>query len=236
MRPFILTAVTVSVLVGLPAFADHHAEPNEAAPPVGNTAEVPESANTVEDQAPTFEITNEADLPEGWPEAGPAFEVSVKEYPQYRVAVAEGRGAFFLLFAHIQSNEIPMTAPVEMQMQQAPRGYEMVNMGFLYQSTEVGRTGEDGAVEVIDVPAMTVVSYGTNGPTNRETWDNAIEQIEAVIADLEGWQSTGQLRMLGYNSPMIPEGKRYYEVQVIVEPVDADADAPDQAQAPVEDK
>lgn len=225
MRSLTPAALTLSLLAGLPAFADHHAEPNDPAPP---------AADAAEDKAPAFEITHEAELPEGWPEPGPAFEVAVKAYPEYRVATAEGRGAFFMLFAHIQSKEIPMTAPVEMEMEQAPRGYEMVNMGFLYQSTDVGEIGEDGAVEVIDVPAMTVVTYGTNGPVRPDTWTQALEMIETKIAELDGWQSTGKLRMLGYNSPMIPEDKRYYEIQVIVERVEAEEDAAEQEAEPQE--
>jgi hypothetical protein len=189
------------------------------------------------DEKPAFEIVHEAELPEEWPAAGPAFEVAVKEYPAYRAAYAEGRGAFFLLFAHIQTNEIPMTAPVEMEMKQAPRGYEMVNMGFLYQSQDVGETGKKGPVEVVDVPAMTVVSFGTNGPIREATWQDALDQIEATINALEDWQSTGKLRMLGYNSPMIPENQRYYEIQVIIERIDNDEEEPadpDHADDPAE--
>lgn len=185
------------------------------------------------DRTADFEIVKEAEQPEGWPEPGPVFAVSVKAYPAYRAAYAEGNAAFWLLFAHITAKEIPMTAPVEMAMQEAPRGYEMVNMGFLYQSTEVGHTGEEGKVQVIDVPAMTVLSYGTNGPVTRKTYETALEQIEAELAKLEGWQSTGKLRLLGFNSPMIPEARRYYEIQVILEPMEEPAeDASEDQPAP----
>jgi len=181
-------------------------------------AEPPQEERPEADRPTDFEIVKEAEQPEGWPEPGPVFAVTVKKYPAYRAAYAEGNAAFWLLFAHITSKEIPMTAPVEMAMQEAPRGYAMVNMGFLYQSTDVGETGEEGKVQVIDVPAMTVLSYGTNGPVTRETYEAGLEQIEAELAKLEDWQSTGKLRLLGFNSPMIPEAFRFYEIQVILEP------------------
>ncbi|MEM1355715.1 MAG: heme-binding protein [Planctomycetota bacterium] len=174
------------------------------------------------DQQPDFEYVKEAELPEGWPAPGPIDVASVKVYPEYRAAYAEGDAAFWLLFSHIQSRDIPMTTPVEMAMDHTPEGYERVNMGFLYQSTEVGETGEAGAVEVIDVPAMTVVSFGTHGPVRKTTYDTAIELIEAKIETLDGWRSTGKLRMLGYNSPMIPREKQYFEIQVILEEVEPD--------------
>ena len=62
---------------------------------------------------------SEAPLPEGWPAPGPYDQVSEKTYPKYRAAVTTGGSgmSFWTLFSHIKKKEIPMTAPVEMKME-----------------------------------------------------------------------------------------------------------------------
>ena len=58
-----------------------------------------------------------APTPDGWPHRTPIGEVQVKEYPEYREAVADGgevEPVFRTLFNHIKDNDIAMTAPVDM--------------------------------------------------------------------------------------------------------------------------
>ena len=73
-----------------------------------------------------FEPIMEAPLPVGFPAPVPAGEIAVIEYPRYRLARAGMKGGqngtFFTLFRHIQSNDIPMTAPVEMTMDEDGTG------------------------------------------------------------------------------------------------------------------
>ncbi|MCK4616560.1 MAG: hypothetical protein KAT50_06775, partial [Pirellulales bacterium] len=63
-------------------------------------------------------FVSEANLPEGFPAAGPVDEVIVKTYPQHRLARVQSDsgtdGMFWKLFNHIKRNDIKMTAPVEM--------------------------------------------------------------------------------------------------------------------------
>ena len=70
----------------------------------------------------------EAELPDGFPDPGPAGKVIVKEYPAYRLArfaalqgqPASQNGMFWPLFQHIKRNDIAMTAPVEMGLRGQP--------------------------------------------------------------------------------------------------------------------
>jgi uncharacterized surface protein with fasciclin (FAS1) repeats len=172
----------------------------------------------------SFKPLMEAKLPEGFPEPTPVGEIHVKSYPAYRLARTsmagkdgEGR-AFFTLFDHITRNGIAMTAPVEMTFgatkEKAPKGEAMA---FVYEHARMGKAGQEGKVTVEDVPAMTALSIGLRG-------DYTLERIADVRARLEAWlkrhadryETAGPLRVLGYNSRMVPVDRRYAEVQLPV--------------------
>jgi uncharacterized surface protein with fasciclin (FAS1) repeats len=167
-----------------------------------------------------FQPVMEAPRPEGFPELTPVGEIRVQRYPAYRlarVATSEGEdAAFWTLFKHIESKNIAMTAPVEVSYQQtdahAPRGVEMA---FLYATNKLGETGLAGKVSVADVPAANAVSIGVRGEITAQAVATAHSRLKAWLADREGkYQSSGELRVLGYNSPMVPSDKRYFEVQL----------------------
>lgn len=162
---------------------------------------------------------SESALPKGWPAPGPYNQVTRKSYPAYRAAFTPGKSpnfGFWTLFKHIKRNNIPMTAPVEMKMTEKPKsGMEMEQMGFLYQSPEVGKTGADGeSVSVRDVPAMKVLSYTWQGPRGDAEVAKAKSAIEAALAEKK-LKSTGY-RLFGYNSPSVPRAKQTYELQAIL--------------------
>ena len=99
-------------------------------------------------------FVSEANLPEGFPAAGPIDEVVLKTYPQHRLARVRSDsgtdGMFWKLFNHIKRNDIKMTAPVEMSWTPNaaanPDGTPDGNpnaMAFLYGSTQLGSAGAD---------------------------------------------------------------------------------------------
>ncbi len=92
---------------------------------------------------------------------------------------------------------------------------DAMDMAFLYGSTDLGRTGRDGAVEVLDVPPVTVLSIGMRGEPNDESLRAAKAAIEARM-QAEGLEKAGPWRRLGYNSPMVPNSRRFSEIQVPV--------------------
>jgi hypothetical protein len=177
----------------------------------------------------------ESPRPVGFPAATVVGEIEVLAYPAYRMARAPmpqsklggENNAFWKLFNHIKSHDIPMTAPVEMRWSAGDaratasvRGFD--SMAFLYVSTDVGRTGPDGDVEVLDVPAATVVSLGLRGSSNSQRVETERERLHAWITSRpERFEIAGPPRMMGWNSPMVPDAKRYWEVQYpvrLVEP------------------
>lgn len=159
-----------------------------------------------------FEVRVEAPLPEGFPGPGPLGRVVVKEYPRYRAARAAGGGSFRALFQHIDRNDVRMTTPVEMTMNERMVETEMA---FLYEAPDQGRVGTEGRVRVLDLEPMTVLSVGMRGRRNQEALRLARSWIEDHI-EREGWSVAGTWRTLGYNSPMVPAAQSFWEVQVPV--------------------
>jgi hypothetical protein len=92
----------------------------------------------------------------------------------------------------------------------------MESMAFLYQSPEVGRTGEDGAeVEVRDVPAKEALSYAWQGARDDKSTAQAREALDAELK-ARNLKATGY-RLLGYNSPFVPRSRQTHELQAILE-------------------
>lgn len=164
-----------------------------------------------------FRLLEEAPLPAGFPGPGPVGVVVEKLYPAYRAARAEGgMFAFGRLFSHIQSNGIEMTAPVLMTMEaKGARGMEMADMAFLYATPALGRPGADGSVEVVDAEPVRVVSCGMRGAPTAARIDFVRERIEKRLRR-DGLEPAGPWRLLGYNSPMVEDARRFHELQVPV--------------------
>lgn len=170
-----------------------------------------------------FKPFQEARLPKGFPNPTPVGEIKVKRYPAYRLARTEmpagrsGEGrAFFALFEHIVRNKIEMTAPVELTYstsKETPRGEAMA---FLYENAELGSLGSEGSVEVIDAPAMTTVTIGVRADHSAERIAEAKERLERWLAQQDEYKAAGKLRVMGYNSPMVPVERRYLEVEMPV--------------------
>ncbi|BCX47189.1 hypothetical protein HAHE_10970 [Haloferula helveola] len=165
------------------------------------------------------QYVDEAPLPVDWPEPGPYNEVSEKTYPAYRAAFTDGKGetsSFWTLFLHIKKNNIPMTAPVEMPMEENDEKLSRAGMAFLYQNGKVGAPGKDGVkVEVRDVAATKALSYAWQGDDSKKLIAEARTQLEAELEkrDLE----PEGFRLLGYNGPGTPRDERTWELQALIE-------------------
>ena len=162
----------------------------------------------------------ESPLPKGYPMPGPFGEISKKSYPEYRAAVTSTEGpnrGFWTLFRHIKKENIEMTAPVEMKMGENKDGdLRMEEMAFLYRHTEQGQAGKDGdKVEVLDLPKMEVLSYAWQGSRSDKFVNEAKAKLIAE-AEKQNLKYKG-FRLLGYNSPMIPNAKKTHELQLILE-------------------
>ncbi len=168
-------------------------------------------------------VWREADVPQGWPTPTPIGEVRVQSYPAYRAAIVRAEqldktnqnSMFRTLFNHIKQNDIAMTAPVEMTY--APEGDQPVAMAFLYRDDTIGQLGANGPVEVVDLPAATMVSVGVRGSYSGKVHAAAVARLQNWLEESESrYEPIGPPRFLGYNSPFVPWFMQYGEVQVPV--------------------
>ncbi len=166
----------------------------------------------------TFKPTLEGDMPVGWPEPTALEEIEIKRYPVTRLARAEmssnSYGPFMSLFRHISERDIPMTVPVEMEVD-GDRAQE-TSMGFLYQGPDVGELEEDGAVQVLDLDPSVFVSLGQRGRTSSSRIAAALEELRAYAGGRGDLVATGAGRVLEYNGPSVRGARRFFEVQLAV--------------------
>lgn len=164
-----------------------------------------------------FKPIMEAELPAGFPDYTPVGRIEVKRYPDYRMARAEGGNSFWTLFTHIKRNKIEMTAPVQLDYgsptSTSPRESAMA---FLYGDPDLGSTGKEGRVNVVDVSAQDVVSVGVRGTRTREKVAAAKQQLTRWLERSKIYTADGDLRVMAYNSPFIPRDRQFFEVQIPV--------------------
>lgn len=164
----------------------------------------------------------ETPLPEGFPKPTSVGEIQIKQYPKYRLARTQmagaETGAFWTLFTHIKKKDIAMTAPVEMTYSAAVKDKLKVEaMAFLYRSTNQGQAGKDENVEVIDVLAMTALSFGIRGDVTKARLAEAKSYLDAWLEEhADNYEASGPLRVMGYNSPFVSANRRFTEVELPV--------------------
>ncbi|KAA3611683.1 MAG: hypothetical protein DWQ01_06260 [Planctomycetota bacterium] len=165
-----------------------------------------------------FELQSESETPEGFPGITPVGELMLLQYPAYRMAKTaipsgSNRG-FWKLFRHIESNDIAMTAPVQMDYKAGSS-----TMAFLYRTPNLGPTGQQKEVEVVDVAATTCLSIGHRGYPSPERWQQAKSRMRAWLQNQSQWRQSGDWRLMEYNSPWVPEEARFFEIQLPVQRV-----------------
>ena len=62
---------------------------------------------------------------------------------------------------------------------------------------------------------VTVLSLGIRGDASTAEVERARALLEKHLAE-GGWKRAGEFRMMGYNSPMVPSARRFWEIQVPV--------------------
>ena len=165
-----------------------------------------------------FKPLQQAELPAGFPGFQAVDELELRDYPAYRMVRTAMKGgsyaAFWPLFRHIEKNAIAMTTPVQMDWQPNGTTGKPTAMAFLYGSPTLGRTGTDDRVEVVDVPALTVISVGAVGDDRKDRVAALHERLREWLRRNPEWEIAGDLRTMGYNSPMVARDQRYFEVQL----------------------
>ena len=214
-------------------------KPGESVRLVGDAAVKPVRQENGEYRVPDLGLVIEAPLPVGYPAPTPPGMIELKTYPVVRRAEYSAKGSsnfgmnvgFWPLFNHIKNREIEMTSPVEMDYR--PEGERGTldrmkdasgswTMSFLYRTTDLGPTGEDGRVKVVDNPEMTVVAIGMRGPYGMGTVNAGLEELEKWFAGQDAWEPVGDPRGLNYNGPQVRTRDKWSEVQVQVRPKSKD--------------
>jgi hypothetical protein len=123
-----------------------------------------------------------------------------------------------------------MTSPVEMDykpsgdrtplapMQDAEGSW---TMSFLYRKADLGPTGADGRVKVVDTPEVTVISIGMRGGYGMGAVNSGMEALSTWLASQSEWEAVGDPRGLNYNGPQVPMKNKWSEVQIVVRRKDA---------------
>ena len=207
--------------------------PGESVRLVGDAAVKPKRLDNGEYRVPELGLVIEAPLPVGYPSPTPPGMIELKTYPVVRRAEYSAKGSsnfgmnvgFWPLFNHIKNREIEMTSPVEMDYRPAGDRTPLApmkdaegswTMSFLYRTADLGPTGEDGRVKVLDNPEMTVVAIGMRGGYGMGTVNAGLEELQKWFAGQEDWEPVGDPRGLNYNGPQVRTRDKWSEVQVQV--------------------
>ncbi len=176
-------------------------------------------------------------LPQGYPPPTVPGAIEIKYYPTVRRAEAAGgggrddgmrgartTGAFWPLFQHIQSRDIAMTAPVEMDYRdynaEAGTAEGGWSMSFLYRTRDLGPEGEDGRIKIYDTEPVIVLSIGTKGDSMGRGLKKHIAYLEDWVAQSEDWEIAGDPRSFGYNGPDALPQHRWGEVQLPIRAIE----------------
>lgn len=207
---------------------------------------VPEGADVMESGSWTFRVGGESEgplvtregdegplyragkcmtdtkLPVGYPAPTPPGAIELKHYASVRRAEftsdsSNGMNGFWPLFQHIQRNDIAMTAPVEMEMEDVDNDGQAdeYTMTFLYHTPEDGPVGEDGDIEIVDTEPTTWLAIGVRG-RSQSAMEQAVRELDESLAEQDEWVRVGEPRTLGYNGPNVAWDRQWWEVQVRV--------------------
>jgi hypothetical protein len=243
------TAPATSTPAATPATTVPTAPP-EAGKGVRVAGEVPDNVELVlEGEEWRFgRMRIEAPLPQGYPAPTPAGTIEIKTYPSVRRAEVTASGnsnlgsnlAFWPLFNHIKDRDIAMTSPVEMDYRgmasddgkSLDESKGTWTMSFLYRTADLGPTGEDGRIKIVDAPPVTVLSIGMRGGYGMSRVNEGLAKLREWLAANPQWEACGEPRALNYNGPAVRMKDKWSEVQLPVRLAAADAPAPAAAPLP----
>jgi len=167
-----------------------------------------------------------APLPLGFPSPTAHDQIEVKRYPAYRSGTYTFEGnlnegtnvSFNPLFRHISSNNISMTAPVEVRYpistMDQPVQTGKARVSFLYNNIGVNPQQVAQDIEVEDHPSMLVVSLGVQGKYGYQNLQQHIAKLKLWLISHPQYQIAGEPREFLYDSPFTPDPLKRREVQI----------------------
>jgi effector-binding domain-containing protein len=167
-----------------------------------------------------FLPTSVSGVEEAYPRTSPG-DIELKTLPAARWMRTEStkdyfaadNGLFMRLFRYIDSNKIPMTAPVE-------AGISPGTMVFYMDAASAGRSdlAETPQVKLSKVPERRVAAIGIRGSYSRENYEEALTELRGWLAKQPGLRATGEPYAVYWNSPFVPFFLKHSEVHVPVGP------------------
>lgn len=126
---------------------------------------------------------------------------------------AADNGLFMKLFRYIDSNKIPMTAPVE-------AGIKPGTMVFYMDEASAKRSdlAETPQVKLSSVPERRVAAIGIRGSYSRENYDEALAELRAWLEKRTDVKAAGEPYAVYWNSPFVPFFLKQSEVHIPVAP------------------
>lgn len=126
---------------------------------------------------------------------------------------AADNGLFMKLFRYIDSNKIPMTAPVE-------AGIKPGSMVFYMDEASAKRAdlAETPQVKLSSAPERRVAAIGVRGSYSRENYEEALAELRAWLAKRTDVKAAGEPYAVYWNSPFVPFFFKQSEVHIPVAP------------------
>ena len=126
---------------------------------------------------------------------------------------AADNGLFMKLFRYIDSNKIPMTAPVE-------AGIRPGTMVFYMDDASAKRADlvETPLVKLSSVPERRVAAIGIRGSYSQENYEEALTELKAWLAKRTDVKAAGEPYAVYWNSPFVPFFFKQSEVHIPVAP------------------
>lgn len=145
--------------------------------------------------------------------------IEIKTLPAAKLLIASSNNNYFdennnlfrPLFRYIQTNDIPMTIPVETEIDP---GAMYFYVGSDHADRKLENTDE---VSVIELPERTVLSLGVRGSYNSANFDAAQKTLIAHLAEQDEWVQTGPARAIYWNGPFTLGFLKRSEVHIPVE-------------------
>lgn len=150
----------------------------------------------------------------------PVGEPEIKTLPAGVLLKASAPGRYFdqsnrlfrPLFRYISTHDIAMTTPVEAQIDGAAMYFWVAPS----QRTKVA--GNEGGVEVLEVPERLVASLGARGGYTEENFAKIRDQLLAWLGQQPKVEVTGPAYGVFWNGPFLPGFMKRFEVHVPVRP------------------
>lgn len=153
-----------------------------------------------------------------YPKTDPAV-CEVKDLPAARLMVARSESGYFSannrmfgkLFRYIQSNRIPMTAPVEARIEP---GVMIFHCDVASAAREDLRPTAEVALE--QVPARSVAAIGIRGSYTERAYRENLARLRAWLAAQPGISEAGEPYAVYWDSPFVPGFLKRSEVHIPV--------------------